>query len=98
MPDRTHEFCQFCPEPIFQKVLKKSLWKTRALDSTTSPRFPKFQPSSTGFLRFGSVLLSCSVKVKSKTEKPAAAGHFLEAFHTTTLKTVQYARARRGKP
>jgi len=94
MPDRTHEHCPDCPEPIFREVLKKKLWKTRALDSATLPRFPKFQQASTGFLRFGSVVLSCSVKVKSKTKKPAAAGLLFEAFHTTTLKIMQYARAR----
>jgi hypothetical protein len=94
MPDRNHEHCPDCSEPIFPKVLKKKLWKTRALDSATSPRFPKFQLSSTGFLRFAFVVLSCEVKVKSKTEKPAAAGFFLEAFNTTTLKILQYARER----
>jgi len=74
MPDRTHELCQFCPEPVFSKVAKKKLWKIRALDSATSPRFPKFQQPSTDFLRFGFVVLSCEVKVKSNSEKPAAAG------------------------
>jgi hypothetical protein len=74
MPDRTHEHCPDCPEPIFSKVLKKKLWKIRALGSATSPGFPKFQQPSTDFLRFGFVVLSCSVKVKSNSERPAAAG------------------------
>jgi len=94
MPDRTHEHCPDCSQPIFSNWLKKKLRKTRALGSATSPRFTKFQQASTGFLRTGSVLLSCEVKVKSKSLKPAAAGLFLEAFHTTTLKILEYARAR----
>jgi hypothetical protein len=81
MPDRTHELCPDCSEPIFPNWLKKKLWKTRALDSATSPRFPKFQQASTGFLRTGFVVLSCEVKVKSKSLKPAAAVHsFLRSF------------------
>jgi hypothetical protein len=98
MPDRTHELCPDCPEPIFRKVAKKNLWKTRVLDSKTSPRFPKFQQPSTDFLRTGSVLLGCEVKVKSKSLKPAAAGLFLEAFHTTTLKNSALRARAKGKP
>jgi hypothetical protein len=74
MPDRTHEYCPECSEPIFPNVLKKKLRKIRALDSATSPGFPKFQQPSTDFLRFGFVVLSCEVKVKSNSERPAAAG------------------------
>jgi hypothetical protein len=74
MPDRNHERCPDCSELVFSKVAKKKLWKIRALGSATSPRFPKFQQPSTDFLRFGFVVLSCSVKVKSNSEEPAAAG------------------------
>jgi hypothetical protein len=79
MPDRTHEHCpdcreKTCAQPIFSKVVKKKLWKTRVFDSVTSPRFPKFQQASTDFLRTGFVVLSCEVKVKSNSEEPAAAG------------------------
>ena len=74
MPDRSHEHCQFCSEPIFRNVLKKKLWKIRVFDSRTSPGFPKFQQPSTVFLRLGFVVLSCEVKVKSNSERPAAAG------------------------
>jgi hypothetical protein len=62
------------PGPVFRNWLKKKLWKIRALASATSPGFPKFQQPSTDFLRFGFVVLSCSVKVKSNSESPAAAG------------------------
>jgi len=74
MPDRMHEHCPDCAEPVFSKVVKKKLWKIRAFPSATSPRFPKFQQPSTDFLRSGFVLLSCEVKVKSNSEEPAAAG------------------------
>jgi len=74
MPDRSHEHCPDCSEPVFSKVAKKKLWKIPALGSATSPRFPKFQQPPTDFLRFGFVVLSCLVKVKSNSEEPAAAG------------------------
>ena len=74
MPDRNHEHCPDCSERVFPKVAKKKLWKIRAFGSATSPRFPKFQQPSTDFLRFGFVVLSCEVKVKSNSEEPAAAG------------------------
>jgi len=97
MPDRTHECTDFHPE----REIKR--WKTSSIESTRSPRYPKFQQASTGFRRTLFVLFSCEVKVKSKSEKPAAATGkarkdflLLEAFHIATLKILQYARARGG--
>jgi hypothetical protein len=94
MPDRMHEHCPDCSEPIFPKAPKKKLWKIRVLGSATTPRFPKFQQPSTGFLRFGFVVLSCSVKVKSNSERPAAAGKPDEILTLSCWKVFQHPRTK----